>query len=222
MKKIAKIVGGGAVAGFVLAAAVFLTFVLSGVPTRGPRIGHYAHPRKALLVVDVQEDFIGTTCPPTRKYKNSDALIATINKTIEVSRARNYPVVYIRQEYEGLWARTIAKTLFGGRGLPGRPGTQIDKRVAVVSDAIFPKRIGDAFSNPSLSDFLVKNQVDELILTGLDAQHCVHATARGALNRGYKVTAVTDALALMAENKWDALMKDYREEGILLTSSGAL
>ncbi len=219
MKLILKIVGGLILSAACFAVAVFLTFSQATVPTKGPRIDGYAEPQKAVLVIDVQEDFIGKSAHPSRQYKNSDNIIEAMNRVIEEARVRNYRVVYIRQEYEGIWAQFLSKTLFGGRGLPGRPGTQIDKRVMMVSEDIFTKRIGDAFSNPALSDFLIANQVDELLLVGLDVQYCVHATAQGALNRGYKVSVATDAVAILNEKKWDPMMEKYEREGIVLTNS---
>jgi nicotinamidase-related amidase len=35
--------------------------------------------------------------------------------------------------------------------------------------------------------------VDEVYLVGIDAQYSVYSTAKGALNRGYKVNLITDA-----------------------------
>jgi len=64
----------------------------------------------------------------------------------------------------------------------------------VINGNDFTKRISDSFSNPQLDAFLIRNRVDELYLVGLDASYCVHKTALGALNRGYKVTVVDDAV----------------------------
>jgi nicotinamidase/pyrazinamidase len=219
MNKFVKVLIGLGVVVIGLLTAVVVTFVLASVPTKGPCIDNYANPKKALLVIDVQEDFTGKTSRPPIQFKNPERMIETINKLISEARRKDILVIYVRQEYNGFWAQAIAKYLFGGRALPGQPGTQIDQRVTIVNDNLFTKAIGDAFSNPQLNALLIKNQVNELYLTGLDAEHCVHSTALGALNRGYRVNAVTDALALMAEKKWNTLMKTYQQEGIVLTTS---
>ena len=58
--------------------------------------------------------------------------------------------------------------------------------------------------------------MNELYLVGLDAAGCVHNTAKGALNLGYKVNILTDAIVLKEEEKWEEFLKEYREEGINL------
>lgn len=81
----------------------------------------------------------------------------------------------------------------------------------------FTKRISDAFSNPLLDELLIRNQVNELFLTGLDAAYCVHTTAQGGLNRGYKVTVVRDAI--LTQKNMDAVLKRYKKDGIATITS---
>jgi len=198
-----------------------------GIPTQGKKIENYATPQRALLVIDMQEDYTGTTARPPYPYKNSEQLIATVNTIIKAASKENINIVYIRQEFGGLRGTLISgviSSLFSGKisegtAIKGNPGTEIDKRIAILSDNVFPKSRGDAFSNPEIEALLIKHQVNELYLAGLDAEYCVHNTAQGALNRGYTVKIITDAIALRAEEKWDKLLQQYREEGITLLTS---
>jgi nicotinamidase/pyrazinamidase len=198
-----------------------------GLPTQGKKIEHYETPQKALLVIDIQEDFTGTTARPPYPFKNSEQLIATVNRVIEEASKQKIIIVYIRQEFDGLRDTLISgmlSTLFSGKisagtAIKGNPGTEIDKRITILSDYVFPKPRGDAFSNPKLDALLIEQQVNELYLVGLDAEYCVHVTAKGALNRGYAVNIITDAIALRAEEKWEGLLQQYREEGITLLTS---
>jgi len=116
----------------------------------------------------------------------------------------------------------ISRLFAAGTAIKGNPGTGIDRRVSIINDNIFLKPKGDAFSNPELGEFLIKHSVNELYLTGLDAQFCVYQTARGGLNRGYRVHAVTDCIALRAEKKWDSILEKYEHHGIILTKSEQL
>ena len=213
-----------AIAILILGAIGFLVseIILISKPTHGKPIAHYEQPQKALLVIDVQEDFTGTTAKPPFPYPESEQLIETVNRITEAAYRENIPIIYIRQEMDGFPGEMLSNLIAGGIAIKGNPGTQIDKRVSVISDHIFPKHRSDAFSNPKFEAFLIKNQVNELILIGLDADGCVHATARGALNRGYTVSVVTDAVALMAKDKWEKLLKQYQEEGIRLIKSDGL
>lgn len=175
--------------------------------------------QKALLVIDIQEDYTGTTAKPPFPYKESDRLIATVNKVIEEAAKRNIITAYIRQEFSGLFGKTVSRVFCGGTAIKGNPGTEIDKRVTIVSKHSFSKPFPDAFSNHKLEALLSEHQVNELYLVGLDAEFCVHSTARGALKRGYKVNIITDGVALRAEKKWDDLIRKYRQDGINLMSS---
>lgn len=196
--------------------------VIISQPTEGENIAPYAQPRQAVLVIDIQEDFTGATAKPPFPYRDSEKLIAAVNTITEAASARGVAVAYIRQELDGFTGRLLSDLFAGGTVIKGNPGTEIDRRVKVVSGDVFPKSRSDAFSNPELEGFLITRQVNELYLVGLDAAGCVHITARGALNRGYAVNVVTDAIVLREEEKWDELLNQYRDEGITLLSTREL
>jgi nicotinamidase-related amidase len=196
----------------------FMAWQISSMsrPTKGNMIETYVSPHKALLVIDIQEDFTGTTAKPPFPYRDSARLIETVNRITEAAARDSMLIIYIRQELDGFVGKLLSNLLAGGVAIKGNPGTEIDKRVSVISSHIFPKPRSDSFSNPDLDRLLIEHQVNELFLVGLDAGGCVHNTARGGLNRGYKVNIITDAIVLREEAKWDALLDQYREEGINL------
>jgi nicotinamidase/pyrazinamidase len=197
-------------------ALVIGGIMLMAMPTHGKKIEKYGNPQKALFVIDIQEDYTGKTAHPPFPYKDSEKSIATVNKIIEEASRKQIIVVYIQQEFDGFLGKTFSRVFSGGTAIKGNPGTEIDERISIVSHHIFSKPKGDAFSNPKLEAFLVEQQVNELYLVGLDAEFCVYHTAKGALNRGYNATIITDGILLQAERKWDALMKKYKQDGIHL------
>ncbi len=202
----------------------FISFVIGEViriskPTHGEQIEQYENPQQALFVIDIQEDYTGTTAQPPFPYKDSKKLIETVNRIIKAASRKNIIVVYIRQELDDFRGRMLSNLLAGGTAIKGNPGTEIDKRISLMSNHIFPKPKSDGFSSPKLDGFLIEHQVNELFLVGLDADGCLHTTAQGALNRGYTVNVITDVIALQAEEKWEQLLKQYQEEGIMLMSS---
>lgn len=209
----------------ILAAVLVVALAVGGVivtakrlytPTRGQQIGKYANPRKALLVIDVQEDYTGLKGKKPPLFKNVEGKIATINGLIDHASGSGVAVVYIRQIFDN----NFITRLFPGRTIEGLPGTELDARIKMVNQNDFTKKISDAFSNPRLEEFLINNQVDEIYLVGLDAAYCVYNTAMGARNRGYKVSIVRDAV--MTRKKLDDVLKLYERKGITLTSSGEL
>lgn len=217
MGLVKKILIGAVIVILVVAAMIIGSFIYMGTPTKGKPIGAYEKPNKALLVVDIQEDFSG---PGSKTYDPGDAeaAIAGVNSVIDRAERKQWTIVYIRHEFSGVMA-CLSRIFMGGKATQASPGIVMDKRVAVRSKNEFIKHRGDSFSNPDLDAFLRKNSVNELVIVGLDAAYCVHNTARGALNRGYRVNIVRDAILLSDKEKWNELMDKYRRDGISILES---
>ena len=96
----------------------------------------------------------------------------------------------------------------------------IDRRVKVINGNDFEKNRTDAFSNRQFEQLLIDKQVDELYLVGVDAAYCVYYTALGALNRGYRLTVVTDAVA--SRHRMADVLERYRHKGIKVITSEEL
>lgn len=181
--------------------------------TRGRKIAAYTNPRKALVVLDIQEGYAGTnarlpvTRPPT------GGLLFIVNNLIDKAAETGMEVAYIRQ----VFSNNLFVRLHGGR----RQGRVIiDRRIKMINQNDFEKNRTDAFSSKQFEQFLIDNQVNELYLVGVDAAYCVYYTALGALNRGYRVTVVTDAV--LSRKKMDAVLERYRRKGIAVITSEQL
>ena len=185
-------------------------------PTTGPRISSYADPAKALIVIDVQDDYTGVSGRKEPMFKNVDDQISRINKLIDQASSAGMQVVYIRHLFPD---NVIMRNLIG-RTIEGLPGAELDKRINVVSTNEFTKKISDAFSNPKLSEFLTAHHVNELYLTGLDGAYCVYKTALGGMNRGYHVTVITDAV--ISSKKIEDVLELYKENGVATITSDML
>lgn len=181
-------------------------------PTRGEKINKYEKPCKALLVVDVQEDLTGPNA--IKPYKDAEEKIAAINKMIQYGSDSGMEVVYIRHEFENNF---INRMLTRGRLITGQQGIEVDSRIKMINKNDFTKKISDGFSNMDLNKFLTDRQVDEIYITGLDAVYCVYYTAIGALNRGYEVTVIEDAI--MTHKNMPEVVRLYEKSGITLSSS---
>ena len=201
-------VTGIAVMALALGVAVMRGMFL---PTRGKRIGTYPNPKKALLVLDVQECSGG----PVRS-RSFEAMIATINRLVEHFSGAGMVVAYIRQVFDN----DLIIRLHGGRIFSGRLEPRLDRRLLVVNDNDFRKNRTDAFANKRLEDFLIAHQVDEVCLVGVDAAFCVYYTARGALNRGYKLTVVKDAI--LSRRPLADVLARYERRGIAVTTAQEL
>ena len=203
---------------FLLLAAVVLT-LLAGfvmflrsmfVATRGRKIAPYPEPRRALVVLDIQEGYTGTATRQPVTIPPATGMLATVNRLIDWAAASGIEVAYVRQ----VFSNNLIVRLHGGR----RQGRVIiDRRIRVVNGNDFEKNRTDAFSSRQLEQFLIGRQVDELFLVGVDAAYCVYYTALGALNRGYRVTVVADAVA--SRRPLAGVLERYRRRGIGVMTS---
>lgn len=204
----------------ILTAAVAVLALLFGLyvlrsmflPTRGKRIGTYPCPTMALLVLDIQESSSAAnlSLAPLPSSTPLGRMIETVNRLIEGFAFAGLEVAYVRQ----VFSSNFITRLHGGRILAGRMEPRLCRWVKVVNDHDFAKNRTDAFSNRQLEQFLIDRQVTEVVLVGLDAAFCVYFTALGALQRGYRVTVVTDAV--MTGRNWGQLLERYRRKGIIV------
>jgi len=216
---IKKIIIGAGLAIMLLGGGALGLMYFVSQPTKGPAIENYANPRKALLVIDIQEDFTGKTARQPFPYKNSEELIANSNRVIEKAQAKGMTVIYIRQEFGGFIGTLISKFFVGGTVLEGSSGAAVDSRIKIVSPNNFSKPRSDSFSSEAFERFLVANRINELYLAGLDGEACVYRTALGALNRKYKVHVITDAIVLFKEENRPALFEKFGAAGITMLKS---
>ena len=76
---------------------------------------------------------------------------------------------------------------------------------------VFDKPVYSAFAGHKLQEHLRERGADTLIVTGSETDVCVLATVLGAVDHGYRVILVTDAVCSSSDAGHDALLKLYRE-----------
>jgi len=163
----------------------------------------------ALLVIDVQQALVDELPAPRRSE-----FLERLGALLDGARDAGVPVVYVR--HDGSPQELV----------PGTPGWEIAEAIAPrPGEPIVEKRFGDAFVETNLSDVLSALQADHLIASGMQTDHCVAATVRGAGQRGYRVTLVEDAHATYDwDGKSEAQIRDEMqreavERGVRLVSA---
>ena len=189
--------------------------------TRGERIRRADRAATALLVVDVQEDFTRRS----RRFGFGEEVLepffAALNGMQSVARAEGAPVVHMRNVFDGALARLFSRLVVEGRGIAGRLGTRLDPRVErTPGDEDLVKTKGDAFSNAKLDAVLRDARVGHVVIAGLDGVACVTATARGALQRGYRVTLLEDCILTARPARWATLRRSLEHAGAEVRTSG--
>lgn len=151
-------------------------------------------PKRALLIVDVQNDF----CPGgALAVKDADRVVPVINRLME-----RFDLVISSQDWHP--RETIHFEKWPPHCIAGTKG-------AAYHPALNSERIGlrllkgtenrdDGYSafeatNTSLSAFLQEHDIQALYVCGLTTDYCVKATALDALREGFHTCVVTDAIA---------------------------
>ncbi len=190
-----------------------------GTPTSGPKIDLAQRSGTALLVIDMQQDFTEMTGSKAWEPDELQEVIKRINQRAKTAHQAGWPVITIRQVYEGAYTNFIVRLLGGGLGGKGSDGLGLDPRLAVSADADFEKPLGDSFSSQELENYLTEHSIGRLELAGLDGNYCVKNTAYGALNRGYHVTLNTDAILAASREAWAKEKDRLVQEGAILTAA---
>jgi nicotinamidase-related amidase len=76
---------------------------------------------------------------------------------------------------------------------------------------VIDKSTYSAFSQPKLPQLLRERKIDSLVVTGLETDVCVLATVLGAVDYGYRVILVADAVCSSSDAGHDKLLDLYNE-----------
>lgn len=155
--------------------------------------------KKALIVVDVQNDF----CPGgSLAVAQGDEVVAPLNKLIEEFLDRNEPVYQTRDWHP---AQTKHFAAYGGtwpvhcvqdtHGAEFHPGLIDDPRVTIISKGIDESADGySGFDGTNLAQLLREEGVEEVWVGGLATDYCVKHTVLDALREGFEVKALAEAM----------------------------
>jgi nicotinamidase/pyrazinamidase len=202
---------------------------------------------KALLIVDVQNDFLpgGALQVP-----EGDEIIPVINniqkkfRLIVVTRDW-HPVNHGsfasnhrgRKPGDEIRLHGQSQILWPDHCVQGSPGAEMSPLLnqALINNVIFKGSDPDIDSYSAFYDnghlketglhaYLKRNGITTLYVTGLAADYCVYYTVKDAILRGYETYLVTDAtrgVNLHPEDTQKAF-DDLKEKGARLISSAAL
>jgi len=160
--------------------------------------------KKALLVVDIQNDF----CPGgALGVRKGDQIIPTVNKYVDLFLKNQFPVFVSRdwhpenskhfKESGGPWPAHCVKNT---KGAEFHPDFQVPDDAIILSKGTDPDMDGysvfDAhdLENKPFIDLLKKMGIDELYIAGIATDYCVRMTSLDAFKNSFKVNILTDAI----------------------------
>jgi len=185
--------------------------------------------KKALIVVDVQNDF----CPGgSLAVAHGDEVVAPLNKLIKEFLDRGEPVFKTRDwhpaktkhfaAYGGVWPVHCVQNT---RGAEFHPDLIDDPRINIISKGIDESADGySGFDGTQLAQLLREQDVEEVWVGGLATDYCVKHTVLDALHEGFRVKALADAMRAVNVNPADGTkaIEEMRSAGAEIVEQSAV
>lgn len=134
---------------------------------------------KALVVIDHQKAMFGN---PNMQPYDGEAVTDRIAALMAQARSMGTPVFFVQHD--------------GGPDdelHPGKPGYPFHEKVApLAGENVTVKTKSSAFHGTDFDAKLKRAGIDHLVITGMQSEYCVTSAIRGAYERGYKLTLVSD------------------------------
>ena len=190
--------------------SLLMLFAGSRLEAQGSIIQKNENPKTALLVLDMQEDFLGENGRMPIKKEQIPAITAVVNSLIDEFEKNRQQIIYIKSEFPKI---ALGNKIRHYAAIKGSKGTAIYGKIRISGTAIFSKKTPDAFSNPEFEKFLAANQVNRLVITGVYADQCVLSTTLAALDRKYQVTFVRNGVGSSSEKAVNKACEKAQKRG---------
>lgn len=182
----------------------------------------------ALLVVDVQNDFVSPEGSAGRRGEDVSASVAMVPRLIrliEEGRRVGLTTVYIKTTHSE-WTDTPSwiyrSSQKGGLSTcrEGTWGAEFYEGISPLpSERVVIKHRYSAFINTDLNTVLKAKGVESVLVTGVATNVCVETTARDAYMYDYYVTMVSDCAAAYEPKLHEATLENIRRHFGLAASS---
>nr|WP_297306704.1 bifunctional nicotinamidase/pyrazinamidase [uncultured Flavobacterium sp.] len=192
---------------------------------------------KALLIVDIQNDFLEGG---SLEVKNGNAIIPLVNKIqdqfdVVVATQDWHPATHKsfaanhegKQPFEVIDLNGLPQVLWPNHCVQGSFGAEFHSDLNTQNiQAIFRKGTDievDSYSgfydngkrnSTGLLGFLTELQVTEVYVCGLAADYCVFYTAKDAANLGYKTFVIEDATKYIDEANYQQAKQEMLAFGV--------
>lgn len=142
--------------------------------------------RRALVIVDVQNDYFAEEGPLAIQYPDRFESLANITRAIDLAQQQGMPVVSVQHQYPA-GAPVFAQ---------GSEGWELHPEIASRSKDSWKhlvKSYASVFAGTDFEAWLRDNQVDTITVVGYMTNNCDLATAAAAEPLGIAVEVLSDA-----------------------------
>lgn len=188
----------------------------------------------ALVVIDVQEDFVGPTGAMARigvDMSGVEPALDRIATLIAAARAVGAIVAFARVVSSEKTDSNALKLLNARKGRPphaiaicreGEAGADYFRVRPEPGDIEAPKRLFNTFHATTFDADLRARGVDTLVVVGFTTDCCVDATCRDAFHRDYSVFVVSDATDAYASDLHAGALKALQKNVALITDTASV
>jgi nicotinamidase-related amidase len=153
-----------------------------GEPSSQRRSFAMPTPRRALIVIDVQNEYVTGDLPI--EYPPVEVSLGNIGRAMDAARAASVPVVVV-QNLAPATSPLFARGTEGAELLPAVASRERDHLVT--------KSLPSAFPETDLAAWLAQRQVDTLTVVGYMTHNCDASTINHAVHSGLTVEFLHDA-----------------------------
>jgi len=164
------------------------------------RIDEIEPARTAMIVVDMQNDFVAPGAP--LETPAARAMVPKLAEALKLCRRAGVRVIYTAHSHRrdgcdmGLFDDIHPPIAMRNAVIDDTPGVNIYADLApAAGEHVIKKHRYSGFFGTDLDIILREWGVDTVIISGTTTENCCHATARDAMFRNYRVVFLSDATA---------------------------
>jgi len=215
-------------------------YVLNSKPYNWPYNGIMHPANTAVIVIDMQNDFCNPdfkgayikSVNPSATFDDVKAIIPNIQALLTAMRKLGYRVLHTRESHTTLSADLPANKHWrsAGDNAPGLGDTNGDMNIRPLTygtfgwdiikeltpepnEPVIDKPTKGVFGNTNIELILKNLGIQNIILTGVTTDVCVHTIMREANDRGYECLLATDSSCSVNKKVWAAAIESVHLSG---------
>jgi len=190
------------------------------------------NPRETLLlVIDIQKDFLesqpgftffdaGVDLSNMQQMVRANLLpfvLGSLDSGVKVAYSKAYyPINKFPPPFDKLCSAVPGTDFYLIGGIKG-----------IAKVKVFAKSEHDPFTNQELADYVERNGIKDVILTGVTLTHCIEEAAKSAVRRGLRAIIPSDCVSYRTERTQQAMeilgrYSSPEEKRVVVVNSGQI